>query len=181
MGEPRSPRALTRGVASPGEESLPAAIAVQAIEAQPAFGQIEPMRGQVLACAEQHLRRRASYQSAHTRGPAIPSEGIGDLACRKAASCPRADRSQRACQRPRGCSLPKSPTVSIEVREGRDVAVMLDGRISALIPTERRQTHRVTCPWPSPQSAGELGPVQHPLSERARSGSTCAPRRCHRR
>src|SRR5882757_8838677 len=41
----RGPRALSRGVASPGEESLPAAIAVQAIEAQPAFGQIKPMRG----------------------------------------------------------------------------------------------------------------------------------------
>jgi hypothetical protein len=39
------PRALSRGVASPGEESLTAAIAVQAIEAQPAFGQIKPMRG----------------------------------------------------------------------------------------------------------------------------------------
>ena len=38
-----------------GEESLTAAIAVQAIEASPAFGQIKPMRGQVLACAEQHF------------------------------------------------------------------------------------------------------------------------------
>jgi len=40
---------------SPGEESLPAAVAVQAIEAQPAFGQIKPMRGEVFACAEQHF------------------------------------------------------------------------------------------------------------------------------
>jgi hypothetical protein len=46
---------LARNGRSPGEESLAAAIAVQAIEAQPAFGQIKPMRGQVLACAEQHL------------------------------------------------------------------------------------------------------------------------------
>jgi hypothetical protein len=46
---------LARNGRSPGEESLTAAIAVQAIEAQPAFGQIKPMRGQVLACAEQHL------------------------------------------------------------------------------------------------------------------------------
>jgi hypothetical protein len=71
MGEPGSSRALSRGVASPGEESLTAAIAVQAIEAQPAFGQIEPMRGQVLAGAEQHFeRRRVSYRSAHARSPA---------------------------------------------------------------------------------------------------------------
>ena len=51
---------LARNGRSPGEESLAAAIAVQAIEAQPAFGQIKPMRGQVLACAEQHLGERAS-------------------------------------------------------------------------------------------------------------------------
>jgi hypothetical protein len=38
-----------------GKKVDPSAIAVQAIEAQPAFGQIKPMRGQVLACAEQHL------------------------------------------------------------------------------------------------------------------------------
>jgi hypothetical protein len=46
---------LARNGQSPGEESLTAAIAVQAIEAWPAFGQIKPMRGQVLACAERHL------------------------------------------------------------------------------------------------------------------------------
>jgi hypothetical protein len=46
---------LARNGQSPGEESLTAAVAVQAIEAQPAFGQIKPMRGKVLACAEQHL------------------------------------------------------------------------------------------------------------------------------
>ena len=46
---------LARNGRSPGEESLTAAIAVQAIEAQPAFGQIKPMRGQVFARAEQHF------------------------------------------------------------------------------------------------------------------------------
>src|ERR1700676_4920863 len=38
-----------------GKKVLPPAVAVQAIEAQPAFGQIKPMRGEVLACAEQHF------------------------------------------------------------------------------------------------------------------------------
>jgi hypothetical protein len=46
---------FARNGRSPGEENLTAAIAVQAIEAWPAFGQIKPMRGPVLACAEQHL------------------------------------------------------------------------------------------------------------------------------
>jgi len=52
-----------------GKKVDPSAIAVQAIEAQPTFGQIKPMRGKVLACTEQHSRRRASYQSARTGDP----------------------------------------------------------------------------------------------------------------
>ncbi len=51
---PGSPRDVSRGVESPGEESRRGAIAAQAIEAQLSFGQIKPRRGQVLACAEQH-------------------------------------------------------------------------------------------------------------------------------
>jgi hypothetical protein len=35
----------------PGEESLAAAIASQAIEAQPSFGQIKPVRGRVVRAA----------------------------------------------------------------------------------------------------------------------------------
>src|SRR3954466_8495510 len=52
-----------------GKKVDPSAIAVQAIEAQPAFGQIKPMRGKVLACTEQHSRRRASFQSVRTGDP----------------------------------------------------------------------------------------------------------------
>lgn len=54
---------------SPGEESLTAAIAVQAIEAQPAFGQIKPMRGKVLACAEQHLGDVPANDRLEQEGP----------------------------------------------------------------------------------------------------------------
>jgi hypothetical protein len=43
---------------SPGEESRSDAVAAQAIEAQPVFGQIKPRRGQVLACDEQHPREK---------------------------------------------------------------------------------------------------------------------------
>src|SRR6478735_10158273 len=64
---------LARNGRSPGEESLTAAIAVQAIEAQPAFGQIKPMRGQVLACAEQHFGD-VPERLAHTRSPAFPAK-----------------------------------------------------------------------------------------------------------
>src|SRR5216683_5949385 len=63
---------LARNGRSPGKESLTDAVAVQAIEAQPAFGQIKPMRGQVLACAEQHLgdvpaNDRLKQEAPHSR------------------------------------------------------------------------------------------------------------------
>src|SRR6202163_2824457 len=64
--------AIARNGRSPGEESLTAAVAVQAIEAQPAFGQIKPMRGKVLACAEQHFgdvpaSDRPTQEAPHSR------------------------------------------------------------------------------------------------------------------
>ena len=85
---------LARNGQSPGEESLAAAIAVQAIEAQPAFGQIEPMRGQVLAGAEQHLGDVPAIDRP-IQEAARSQQGIGDLGVQKGAPCPRADRSQR--------------------------------------------------------------------------------------
>jgi hypothetical protein len=91
---------LARNGRSPGEESLTAAVAVQAIEAQPAFGQIKPMRGQVLACAEQHFgdvpaSDRPTQEALRSR------RGKENLACRKVAPCLRTDRSQRTRQQPR--------------------------------------------------------------------------------
>jgi hypothetical protein len=44
---------------SPGEESLAAAIAAQAIEAQPFFGQIKPERGRVVRAPDSILGRRS--------------------------------------------------------------------------------------------------------------------------
>ena len=76
--------ARARNGQSPGEESLAAAVAVQAIEAQPAFGQIEPKRGQVLACAEQHLGDVPAIDRP-TQEILVPGEGRDNLARRKAA------------------------------------------------------------------------------------------------
>src|SRR5215469_2667877 len=65
----RGPRALMRGVASPGEESLSAAIAAQAIEAQPSFGQIEPSGAAWFARSDNYSRRtRGGYRAIRTRG-----------------------------------------------------------------------------------------------------------------
>src|SRR5271163_784917 len=58
MGEPGSPRGKPRGVESPGEESLTGAVAAQAIEAQPSFGQIKPRRGRVVSVPNSILGRR---------------------------------------------------------------------------------------------------------------------------
>jgi uncharacterized protein (DUF3084 family) len=75
---------LARNGRSPGEESLTAAIAVQAIEAQPAFGQIKPMRGWVLACAEQHSADVPATIGSHKKRR-IPDQEKASLACRTAA------------------------------------------------------------------------------------------------
>src|SRR6478752_10768795 len=89
---------LARNGRSPGEESLTAAVAVQAIEAQPAFGQIKPMRGQVLACAEQHfgdvpandrLKQEAPHSWRRKRRPGV----------QKGGPLSPNDRSQRTRQR----------------------------------------------------------------------------------
>ena len=173
---------LARNGRSPGEESLAAAIAVQAIEAQPAFGQIKPMRGQVLACAEQHFgdvpaSDRPTQEALRSRrAKRNPGVQKGSPTCR------RADRIQRRRRDAPDRSRPKRLPGSIEVCEWhRDIAVMLTDWLFALIPTERRRIHGVTCPWSLPQSVTGLGPGQHSHPERAQSGSTRAPRRCTRR
>ena len=75
---------LARNGRSPGEESLTAAVAVQAIEAKPAFGQIKPMRGEVLACTNSVLEMCQPAIGAHKK-PRISSEGKENLSCRRAA------------------------------------------------------------------------------------------------
>jgi len=45
-------------VGNPGEESRSAGVAVQAIEAQPVFGQIRPSRGPVRPRDEQHPQEK---------------------------------------------------------------------------------------------------------------------------
>ena len=119
---------LARNGRSPGEESLTAAVAVQAIEAQPAFGQIKPMRGQVLACAEQHLgdvpaNDRLTQEAPHSRRrkrkPGVQKGG------------PLSPNRQKPAYPPAttGCSLPTRSPGSIEAsREDRDVAISNDDR-----------------------------------------------------
>jgi hypothetical protein len=59
---------LARNGRSPGEESLTAVIAAQAIEAQPSFGQIKPSEAAWLAGPSALRRRRGGYCITCTRG-----------------------------------------------------------------------------------------------------------------
>jgi hypothetical protein len=133
--------AIARNGQRPGEESLTAAIAVQAIEAQLAFGQIEPMRGQVLAGAERHLgevpamHRHAQEARRSWRRNGRPGVQKGG----------HLGREQRDASAPAGGHRLHCPERSNRhhrsAREDRDIAVILDDRLSALVPTEKRQSH----------------------------------------
>ena len=92
---------LARNGRSPGEESPTAAVAVQAIEAQPAFGQIKPMRGPVLACVEQHLGDVPAIDWPTQEAP-IPVEGKENLACRRATPLSPSRRKTTQTQRHTG-------------------------------------------------------------------------------
>jgi hypothetical protein len=59
---------LARNGRSPGEESLTAVVAAQAIEAQPSFGQIKPSEAAWLAGPTALRRRRGGYRITCTRG-----------------------------------------------------------------------------------------------------------------
>jgi hypothetical protein len=79
-----------------GKKVDPSAVAAQAIEAQPPFGQIKPRRGEVASRAEQDLREKTWRTS---MGPhktfSDAGEGKETLAYRKAAYKCRSDREQR--------------------------------------------------------------------------------------
>ena len=60
--------------ASPGEESRSAAVAAQAVEAQPAFGQIKPMRGRGARVRRTAFRRCGSERAVHTRSRAFQAK-----------------------------------------------------------------------------------------------------------
>ena len=60
--------ARARNGRSPGEESLTAAVAAQAIEAQPSFGQIKPSEAAWFARPTALRRRRGGYRVTRTRG-----------------------------------------------------------------------------------------------------------------
>ena len=75
---------LARNGRSPGEESLNAAIAAQAIEAQPSFGQIKPSEAALLAVRQPSKEKTWRISPAQEAGPLGAEKEIP--ACRWAAA-----------------------------------------------------------------------------------------------
>ena len=156
---------LARNGRSPGEESLTAAIAAQAIEAQPAFGQIKPMRGQVLACAEQHFGdvpasdrpTQEAPRSRRSKEKPWRAERVAHLSPRRqnanaGAATHRIVVGRRDCPAQSKCEW------------HRDIAVMLTDWLFALDPN--RET---TDPW------SHLPLVTAPIGDWAGPGATLPP------
>ena len=97
------------------------------------------MRGQVLACAEQHLGDVPGAIGSHKK-PRLPGEGKENLACRKAAPffAEQADVDARAGT-PQDRRLPKRSSDSIEVSRGPRCRDQQRRPDICVMPTERQQ------------------------------------------
>jgi hypothetical protein len=140
------------------------------------------MRGQVLACAEQQFGRRASLRSGHTRDPAFQAKEEITWRAERRPLVVEIDRTSRMGGSPLGQSLPWRSPISSEAREGPRGPRHAEERLPRRPQTNRRWSLRVTCSWPLPPWAVEVGPAQHHFSRSGGSSlSTCAPRRYYRR
>ncbi len=138
---------LARNGRSPGEESLTAAVAAQAIEAQTSFGQIKPSRGPVARAGPTALRRRrGGNRVTRTRGrprgakekKPLRTEGRHCMSGPRPHSARMADRvastgtppqCDRALQRPLwsrvgGDQRPAPPTTTLETTNGEGSALI---------------------------------------------------------
>ena len=109
--------------ASPaGEESLTDAIASQAIEAQPSFGQIKPLRGRVVRASNSILGEKTWRTSCAARKRlGIPGEEMDTVAHRKDGL--RAPPPARTATLREGVSVGLTTERNRErSNEGRDVA-----------------------------------------------------------
>ena len=134
---------LPRGMGfSPGEESRAAAVAAQAIEAQPSFGQIKPLRGRVAArrtartgedlagvgCRAQEARRsrcEVGRRGAHIgQAATCPNHGICDASvhrsCRPVRLGPTSRSRASAVPLPRQSAVLVTPDLQPIVGEADD-------------------------------------------------------------
>jgi hypothetical protein len=123
-----------------GEESLTDAVASQAIEAQPSFGQIKPLRGRVVRASNSILRRKTwPTSSAAHKWSGVPGEGKETLAHRKDGVMIQPSERTTALPRKRRPVGPEAVGKPERSNEGRDVPVTRTIRASMpRTPTRRR-------------------------------------------
>ena len=93
----------SRGMAKgQGKKVDPSAVASQAIEAQPSFGQIKPWRGRVVRTPNSILgRKRGGRRTSRTRGPAFQAKKRKPR--RTERTLPGSDQAVRMPAQPRKC------------------------------------------------------------------------------
>ena len=123
-----------------------------------------PMRGQVLACAEQHLETCQLAIGPHKRS-CVPGEGRDNLARRKAAPRRRNRPNPTHGRVTAGSKSPVEIThLQQSAREGPRGPRHAEERLPRRSQTNRRWSLRVTCSSPLPPWAAEVGPAQHHFS-----------------
>src|SRR6266568_3064086 len=123
------------------------------------------MRGTVLACAEQHLGDvPAIYRSTQEIPRSRRRKNITWRAERRPLVV-EIDRTPRMGGSPLGQSVPWRSPISSEAREGPRGPRHAEEGLPRRSQTNRRWSLRVTCSWPLPPWAAEVGPAQHQFSE----------------
>ena len=160
------------GLKAQGKKVDPSAVAAQAIEAQPSFGQIKPWRGRVVRAPNSILgRRRGGRRTSRTRGPAFQAKKRKPWRSERTISRPGNPCGRRAAAdgtclcRPRGAA----PTRALKGRPWRSRS---RGRASFTAPKSNRSTMRTAQPHPSrvaPANGNDAGP---PAPRRSTYGGT---------
>ncbi len=133
MGEPGSPRDVSRGAESPGEESQPGAIAAQAIEAQLSFGQIKPLRGRVAPRSKQHPLEKTWRTS---------------IALHKSRGVPGKQKETLVRKKDDGMIQPSVQTAALpkeHLSVGLDAMVNPSAPKTVAFPVTRTNAHRTDC------------------------------------
>jgi len=129
---------LARNGRSPGEESLGAAVAAQAIEAQPSFGQIKPSEAARLAVRQLFPRRRRGEYHRRKRPASLGAE-METPACSWAATGCR-DPAAQASRQSGGARL-ATPRVVKALQRAHSGPAWRSDRQAGICSLQRRQVH----------------------------------------
>ena len=168
----------SRGMAKgQGKKVDPSAVASQAIEAQPTFGQIKPWRGRVVRTPNSILgRKRGGRRTSRTRGPAFQAKKMKPWRSERTISRP-GNPCGRRCRRRWNVSLSAWKRPPTRALKGRPWRSRSRGRASFTAPKSNRSTMRTAQPHPSratPANGNDAGP---PAPRRSTCGGTTSDMR----